>query len=112
MLFGDYNPNGKTAVHISATPNNYLTTYDHKLFETEETSFGNMATCPQFDFGHGLSYTTFSYSDLSSARNPSAITGTINVSVKVTNAGRGPKRDARFCTFRAGVATLRRQENA
>ncbi len=63
VLFGDYNPNGKLPFTYPRNPNNYLT-YDHKLFEVEETSFGNTATNPQFNFGHGLSYTSFEYSDL------------------------------------------------
>src|SRR5262249_12215207 len=63
VLFGDYNPNGKLPFTYPRTTNGFIT-YDHKLFETEETSFGNMAFKPQFEFGHGLSYTTFTYGDL------------------------------------------------
>ena len=63
VLFGDYNPNGKLPFTYPRTPNSYIT-YDHKLFETEETGFGNEAFAPQFEFGSGLSYTTFTYSNL------------------------------------------------
>lgn len=49
ILFGDYNPNGKLPFIYPRSTNNYLT-YDHKLFEVEETSFGNVATSPQFTF--------------------------------------------------------------
>ncbi len=48
VLFGDYNPNGKLPFTYPRNPNNYLT-YDHKLFEVEETTFGNVATNPQFN---------------------------------------------------------------
>lgn len=63
VLFGDYNPNGKLPFTYPRSPNNYLT-YDHKLFEIQDTSYGNTANAPQFMFGTGLSYTTYSYSDL------------------------------------------------
>src|SRR5262249_43606488 len=50
VLFGDYNPGGKLPFTYPRSPNSYLT-YDHKLFETEETNFGNSAFAPQFEFG-------------------------------------------------------------
>ena len=42
------------------------------------------ATHALFPFGHGLSYATFAYSDLSVSRQPN---GTLGVSFKVTNTG-------------------------
>ena len=63
VLFGDVNPSGKLPFTYPRTPNG-LINYDHKPFETENTAFGNMAFNPQFQFGEGLSYTTFTYSDL------------------------------------------------
>ena len=63
VLFGDVNPSGKLPFTYPRTPNG-LINYDHKPFETENTSFGNLAFKPQFAFGEGLSYTTFGYSDL------------------------------------------------
>ena len=51
VLFGDYNPGGKLPFTYPRTPNNYLT-YDHKLFETEDTSFGNLCDEPAIRFRH------------------------------------------------------------
>jgi beta-glucosidase len=48
VLFGDYTPSGKLPFTYPRTTNGFVT-YDHKLFETEETSFGNTAS-PQFEF--------------------------------------------------------------
>lgn len=86
VLFGDYNPNGKLPFTYPRNPNN-LILYDHKLFETEETAFGNAANKPKFDFGFGLSYTTYAYSNLKLSANLIPMNGEITVSVDVKNTG-------------------------
>jgi beta-glucosidase len=86
VLFGNYNPGGKLPFTYPRTPNG-LITYDHKLFETEETSFGNAAFKPQFEFGQGLSYTTFAYSDLRLGQKTIGANDNLPVSVTVTNTG-------------------------
>jgi beta-glucosidase len=87
VLFGDFNPSGKLPFTYPRTPNG-LITYDHKAFETEDTGFGNMAFTPQFEFGQGLSYTTFAYSDLRLGQKTITGTADLSVSVTVTNSGR------------------------
>src|SRR6266550_3112208 len=86
VLFGDYNPGGKLPFTYPRTPNG-LITYDHKRFETEDTAFGNMAFKPQFEFGEGLSYTTFAYSDLRLNKKTVSGNDDLSVSVTVTNTG-------------------------
>jgi beta-glucosidase len=87
VLFGDFNPSGKLPFTYPRTPNG-LITYDHKPFETEDTAFGNMAFTPQFEFGQGLSYTTFAYSDLRLGQKTINGSADLSVSVTVTNSGR------------------------
>jgi beta-glucosidase len=87
VLFGDFNPSGKLPFTYPRTPNG-LITYDHKAFETEDTAFGNMAFKPQFEFGQGLSYTTFAFSDLRLSQKTITGNGDLSVSVTVTNSGR------------------------
>lgn len=101
VLFGDYNPNGKLPFTYPRNPNNYLT-YDHKLFEVEETTFGNVATNPQFNFGHGLSYTTFEYSDLDVKLENSAV----NVTFKIKNTGKIAGKETAILYVRDEVASL------
>lgn len=105
VLFGDYNPNGKLPFTYPRSTNNYLT-YDHKLFEVEDTSYGNSATQPQFQFGTGLSYTTFGYSDLVVSPKSVAANGPVTVSVKVTNTGNRAGKETAILFVRDEVASL------
>jgi len=83
-----------------------LITYDHKLFETEATAFGNAANKQQFEFGSGLSYTTFAYSDLKLDKQSAAMNGEINVSVKITNTGQRAGKETAILFLRDEVATV------
>jgi beta-glucosidase len=105
VLFGDYNPNGKLPFTYPRSTNNHLT-YDHKLFEVEETSFGNVANNPQFNFGHGLSYTTFAYSDLKLDKNSVPMNGEVTATVKVTNTGSRAGKETVILYLRDEVATV------
>ncbi len=105
VLFGDYNPNGKLPFTYPRSPNSHLN-YDHKLFEIEDTSFGNSAFNPQFEFGSGLSYTTFGYSDLKLDKKSIDEGGQINVSFKVTNTGKRAGKETSILYLRDEVATL------
>jgi beta-glucosidase len=85
VLFGDFNPSGKLPFTYPRTPNGLLT-YDHKAFETE--GFDNAGFTPQFEFGSGLSYTTFAYSELRLNKKTIAGNEDVSVSVTVKNSGK------------------------
>ena len=93
ILFGDVNPSGKLPFTYPRTPNG-LINYDHKPFETENTSFGNMAFKPQFSFGEGLSYTTYAYRDLKIDKPTISANDELTVSVTVTNTGQRAGKEA------------------
>ena len=105
VIFDDYTPSGKLPFTYPRTANGFIT-YDHKLFETEETSFGNMAFKPQFEFGYGLSYTTFGYTNLKLAQKTMAMDGQMNISVTVTNTGRRAGKETVILYVRDVVATV------
>ncbi len=84
VLFGDINPSGKLPFTYPRAVNG-LITYDHRAFETEGE---HSAIRPQFEFGHGLSYTTFGYSDLRLSKKTIASSDELLVSVTVRNTGR------------------------
>ncbi len=93
ILFGDVNPSGRLPFTYPRTPNG-LINYDHKPFETENTAFGNMAFNPQFQFGEGLSYTTFAYSDLRLGKQTISANEELPVSVTVKNTGNRTGKEA------------------
>jgi beta-glucosidase len=105
VLFGDSNPSGKLPFTYPRAPDG-LITYDHKLFETQSTTFGNAAFTPQFEFGHGLSYTTFAYSNLRLDRKQLPMGGEVNVSVTVTNSGSRAGKEVVLLYVRDRVASL------
>jgi beta-glucosidase len=84
VLFGDFNPCGKLPFTYPRFPDG-LMTYDHKAFENE--GFDNAGIRPQFEFGDGLSYTTFSYKDLHLERKTIGANDHLSVTVTVTNTG-------------------------
>src|SRR5882672_5841828 len=86
ILFGDVNPSGKLPITYPRWTNR-LFTYDHKVFEGEDSGEGKMLGTPQFEFGSGLSYTSFSYSDLHVAPAAASASQTVRVDVTVNNSG-------------------------
>jgi beta-glucosidase len=105
VLFGDFNPGGKLPFTYPRATGNVFA-YDRKAFEDADTSFGNLATAPQFEFGRGLSYTTFAYSNLRVGSATMSTNGTMPVSVTVTNTGRRAGAETVILYVRDVVASL------
>jgi beta-glucosidase len=94
-LFGDNNPSGKLPFTYPKYPGLHVV-YDHKHTEKFDRFLGQTSslgeqvavtntTNSQWDFGYGLSYSTFAYSNLKVNKNGFEKTETIEVSVDVTN---------------------------
>ncbi|MBV9929296.1 MAG: glycoside hydrolase family 3 C-terminal domain-containing protein [Acidobacteria bacterium] len=86
VLFGDYNPSGRLPVSFPRTVGQLPIYYNHK--PTAKRGYLYTSKEPLFPFGHGLSYTTFAYSDLKVSPQQIGPAGTATVSVVVTNTGR------------------------
>ncbi|MFQ3575103.1 MAG: glycoside hydrolase family 3 N-terminal domain-containing protein [Cytophagales bacterium] len=95
VIFGDYNPDGKLPFTYPKFTGDIIT-YDHKLTDAvQELTPGRITLNgykPQYPFGHGLSYTTFTYGDLKLSTDKLTKDGKLKVSVEVKNTG---KRDGK-----------------
>ena len=90
LLAGDENFSGKLPFTYPKHTGS-LHTYDYKVSEHREVMEGSYnydaVMDVQWPFGHGLSYTTFDYSDLTVDKTSFKAGDVLKVSVKVTNAG-------------------------
>lgn len=91
ILYGDVNPSGKLPYTYPRYINS-LTTYDHKPCENTDTMQGaynyNAVVSVQWAFGYGLSYSTFSYSNLKVKKNTFKAGDILSFIVDVTNTGK------------------------
>lgn len=91
ILYGDVNPSGRLPYTYPQFPN-ALFTYYHKPSESRSTTEGvynyDADYNPQYVFGQGLSYTTFTYSDIKLSGNVLKAGEKLTVSVEVTNSGK------------------------
>lgn len=85
VLSGAVNPSGHLPITYPRHTGN-LMTYDHKTNEADRYH-------PQFELGHGLSYTTFDYRDLSVSDTTLGEGETATVEVTVENTGDRTGRD-------------------
>lgn len=93
VLFGDYNPSGRLAATAARDAGQVPIYAMHRLGDSYRkrgngyvNRYFDGTPQPLFYFGHGLSYTTFEYSNLILDKRVKAV-GTIHLSVDVKNTG-------------------------
>ena len=69
VLFGDYNPGGKLPITVPRHVGQLPVYYNYK---PPKHSYVDMNSAPLFEFGYGLSYTKFKYSNLQIMPKPPA----------------------------------------
>jgi beta-glucosidase len=107
IIYGKVNPSGKLPMSIprstgqiptyyNSKPSNYF----HKYIETQSSAL--------YDFGFGLSYTTFKYDNISLTKNSIGKNEKVKVSFKVTNTGNREGTDVAQLYIRDEVSSVTR----
>ena len=89
VLFGDYNPDGRLPFTYSRSMGE-IVLYDRKPTEEIREVFNdniNSGYDPLYPFGHGLSYTTFEYSNLQLSSTTLTGNAKLTASITVKNSG-------------------------
>lgn len=97
VLFGDYNPSAKLPISFPRTEGQIPIYYSH--FNTGRpaasdsdrfyrSAYIDLSIYPQYEFGYGLSYTSFEYSNLKLSSPKMKANEKITVSCIITNTGK------------------------
>jgi beta-glucosidase len=95
VLFGKVNPGGKLPVSFPRAVGQVPIYYNHEptgrpcdVSQKYVSRYRDLPSCgPQYEFGYGLSYTTFSVTNLRVDRSAVSRSGAVRASVDVTNTG-------------------------
>lgn len=99
VLFGEYNPSGKLPITFPRSEGQIPIYYNHfntgrpAVNETDlfyKSAYTDLLNSPRYPFGHGLSYTTFVYSDIEFDRFVPEMKGNdpVAFSVQIENTGK------------------------
>ena len=87
-VFGDYNPSGRlTQTWYQSDADLQPDLFNYDIINTEQTYLYSKKA-PLYSFGHGLSYSSFTYSNLRTSRPSLDAKGSVDVTVEVTNTGK------------------------
>jgi beta-glucosidase len=97
VLFGDYNPSAKLAMTFPRNVGQVPITYSHlntgrpvvnDQDHIYKSAYIDLSINPKYEFGFGLSYTSFQYSGLQLSSKSLNADGAIEISVTITNTGK------------------------
>ncbi len=102
VLFGDYNPSGKLPISFPRAEGQIPIYYNH--FSTGRpaksdsdlyyvSAYTDLVNSPRFAFGYGLSYTSFSYSDITLSTPAFRPGQQLTATVTLTNTGKYAGRE-------------------
>jgi beta-glucosidase len=112
IVFGDHEPEGRLPVTIPRHVGQLPVAYDFKPSKAYWLEHGwgkpyaDLDPSPLFEFGHGLTYTTFAYSNLRLSAEAIGPSEAIEVRVDVENTGRRPGREVVQLYLRDPLASV------
>jgi beta-glucosidase len=115
VLFGDYNPSGKLPMTFPRSEGQIPIYYSHlntgrpALNDSDRfyrSAYNDLSIYPQYEFGYGLSYTQFKYSDLKLSSTKISPAGKITVTCTLTNSGKYAGEEVVQLYIRDKVASL------
>mgnify|MGYP000922318131 CR=1 FL=1 len=118
VIFGDVVPSGKLTTSFPLNTGQIPIYYNHKntgrpladgqWFSKFRSNYLDVPNEPLYPFGYGLSYTTFTYSDISLSKNSMKPGENIEVNVKVSNTGKYDGKEVVQLYIRDMVGTTTR----
>lgn len=117
VLFGDINPSGKLPVTFPRNVGQIPIYYNHKstgrplnIKDKYTSRYLDVPNTPLFPFGYGLSYTTFTYSNVRVSSPFISKKQSITVSVDIENSGKRVGDEVVQLYLRDDVSTVTRPE--
>jgi beta-glucosidase len=86
VLFGDYNPGGRLPITIPRHSGQFPYYYNFSATK-DGAKYIDMPATPLYEFGFGLSYTTFEYTNLRIMPKETSNKGEVEINVDVKNTG-------------------------
>lgn len=117
VLFGDYNPAAKLTITFPLSVGQIPIYYSHLNTGRPATNdddrfyrsaYTDLSIYPKYEFGYGLSYTIFQYSNLKLNRHKMDYNDSIEVSLTITNNGRYDGEEIVQLYIRDKVASISR----
>lgn len=89
IIFGDYNPSGRMPITIPRNVGQLPVYYNYMPSKAYmfQRGYVDISSAPLFEFGYGLSYTSFEYNNLNISPKESGPEGEVLISLDVTNTG-------------------------
>ena len=105
VIFGNVNPSGKLPYTYPKYSGNVLPYY-YKKADIRDINWGYEGFYPQFEFGFGLSYTTFDYLNLQISTDTLTGSEELKISVEIKNTGNRKGKEVVEVYLKDLVATL------
>jgi beta-glucosidase len=111
IVYGDVNPSGRLPYNYPRYPNSlekYNRKYTESISEGEQNDDAKYekSYLPQYEFGTGLSYTTFKYSNIKIDKKEISSSDEITVSVNITNSGSKEGKESVLLYLSDNVASI------